>query len=109
MDFLVCKKACGGIQQTSQTDSVLTDVEDVSGAISMAREIAAGTREGVMVALFTQDAKPVCGWKVIEEGELKSEDIEVIHDIFYNVSPEDFKLAKRQFEIRKIRFQTTTS
>jgi len=48
--------------------------------------------------LFTRDAEPICGWKVIEQGKLKDESIQVIQDIFFGVSPENFNMAKRQQE-----------
>ena len=86
-----------------QLDIPLTDVEDRTEAISKAREIATGTKEGVMVALFTRDAEPICGWKVIEGSELKDEYIEVIQNIFFGVSPENFNMAKRQKEERERR------
>ena len=94
MDFLVCLKGCG-IKRMLQIDIPLTDVEDRTEAISKAREIAIAKEEGTMVALFTRDAEPICGWKVMEGDELKDEPIGVIQDRF-NVSPENFKLAKRQ-------------
>lgn len=106
MDFLVCKKACGAIRLISQIDSVLTGVKDIREAISLVRDIASETKVGFIVALFTRDAEPLCGWKVMEEGKLKYEYIEVIQDIFRNISPVNFNLAKRQDEIRKIRYQT---
>ena len=93
MDFLVCLNGCG-IRRMLQIDIALTDVEDRTEAISKAREIASG-KEDVMVALFTRDAEPICGWKVMEGGKLKDEPIDAIQDRF-NVSPENFKRAKRQ-------------
>lgn len=98
MDFLVCKKACSGIRQMLRIDRALTNVEDRTEAISKAREIATETKEGVMVALFTRDAEPICGWKVMEEGNLEDESIDVIQDIFFGVSPQNFDMAKRQQE-----------
>ena len=80
---------------------IKTGVNNIMEAIARARNIAEGTRKGVTVALFTSDARPVFGWKVMGEGKLEYEDIEVIQDIFYDVTPEDFKLAKRQYEIRR--------
>jgi hypothetical protein len=109
MDFFVCKRACGDIRQRSLSNNVLTNVNDITEAISRARDIALGARKGVTVGLFTADGKPVYGWKVIEEGKLKYQDIEVIQDVFYNVSLEDFKLAKRLDEIRKIPHHTFTN
>ena len=93
MDFLVCWSGCG-IKRMLRIDKPLTDVEDRTEAISKAREIASG-KEDVMVALFTRDAEPICGWKVMEGGKLRDEPIGAIQDRF-NVSPEDFKRAKRQ-------------
>ncbi len=107
MDFLVCKRGCVGVRQSSLSDSVITGVKDIIEAISRARNIAEGTRKGVTVALFTSDAKLIYGWKVMGEGKLKYEDLDVIQDIFYDVSTEDFKLAKRQYEIRRNLHLTT--
>ena len=76
-------------------DKPLIDVEDRTEAISKAHEIAIGNKEGTIVALFTRDAEPICGWKVMEGGKLNDEPIEAIQDRF-NVSPENFKRAKRQ-------------
>jgi len=101
MDFLVCKRGCIGVRQSSLSDSVITGVDNVLEAISHARNIADGARKGVTVALFTSDAKLIYGWKVMGEGKLKYEDLDVVQDIFYDVTPEDFKLAKRQYEIRR--------
>jgi len=96
MDFLVCKKACSGTRQIPQEDILLTDIKDMTKAISMARFIASESRRGLMVALFTQDAKPVCGWKVMRKGQLKDMEKDVIKDNFYNVIPADIILAKRE-------------
>jgi hypothetical protein len=96
MDFLVCKKACSGTRKIPQKDILLTDIKDIKKAISMARFIASESRKGLMVALFTQDAKPVYGWKVMGKGELKYMEMDVIKDNFYNVIPADIILAKRE-------------
>jgi hypothetical protein len=97
MDFLICEKG-SGIERMLQIDKALTNIEDTEEAISKAREIATETKEGVRVALFTRDGKPICGWKVIEQGKLKDESIQEIQDIFFSVSPENFNMAKRQQE-----------
>ena len=97
MDFLVCKKG-SGIQRMLQIDRALTNIEDRGEAISKTREIATETTEGVRVALFTRDAEPICGWKVMEEGQLQDESIEEIQDIFFGVSPQNFDMARRQQE-----------
>ena len=76
-------------------DKPLIDVEDRTEAISKAHEIAIGNKEGTIVALFTRDAEPICGWKVMEGGKLKDEPIDAIQYRF-NVSPDNFKRAKRQ-------------
>ncbi len=115
MDFLICKKACCEIRPISRidldidVDSVFTGIKDIRQALSLVRDIASETRVGIMVALFTRDAKPLCGWKVMEEDKLEYMDVEVVQDNFRNISPVNFNLAKRQDEIRKVRFQTSTS
>jgi len=96
MDFLVCWSGCG-IKRMLRIDKPLTDVEDRTEAISKAHEIAIGKKEGTIVALFTRDAEPICGWKVMEGGKLNDEPIEAIQDRF-NVGPQNFEFAKRQSE-----------
>ena len=108
MDFLVCKKG-SGIQRMLQIDKALTNIEDTEEAISKAREIATETKEGVRVALFTRDAEPICGWKVMEQGRLQDESIHEIQDIFFGVSPENFNMAMRQQEEIKRRQQDKDS
>ena len=93
MDFLVSWNGCG-IRRMVSIDKALTDVEDETEAISKAREFALGANEG-MVALFTRDGEPICGWKVMEGGKLRDEPIDWIQNRF-NVSPENFERAKRQ-------------
>jgi hypothetical protein len=80
-----------------QIDKALTNVKDRTEAISKARVIATETKEGVMVALFTRDAEPICGWKV-KKGNLEDVSIDVIQDFFPGVRPDNFNMAKREQE-----------
>jgi hypothetical protein len=52
-----------------------------------------------MVALFTQDANPVFGWKVMGKNDLQHMELDEIKDNFYNIIPADLVLAKRENRI----------
>ena len=91
MEFLVCKCGLQGLQIHIPLESIKDQVE----AVSKARDIALGTKEGATVGLFTRDAIAICGWKVLPDGKLRDEPADIIQDKF-GVGPGSFDFAKKQ-------------
>ena len=99
MDFLVCKCGLQGLQIHIPLESIKDQVE----AVSKAKDIAIGTKEGATVGLFTRDSVVICGWKVLSGGELRNEPADSIQDMC-GVGPGNFDFAKRQADaLRKAR------
>jgi hypothetical protein len=74
MDFLVCQCAPLGVS----VFIALENIESNEAAISKANDIALGTKEGSVVGLFTRAADPICGWKVLKDGKLRSEPVDML-------------------------------
>ena len=74
MDFLVCQ--CGPLGYSKHIP--LKDIKSNEAAISKANDIALDTKEGFVVGLFTRAADPICGWKVLKDGKLRCEPVDML-------------------------------
>ena len=66
MNFLI-RKLCCGITRTMLLEDVIDQNEAISKAKKEAEKI---TEEDATVALFTENARPICGW-FVKGGNLK--------------------------------------
>ena len=92
MDFLVCQ--CGPLGVLSRL-TALENIASNEAAISKAEDIALGTKEGFVVGLFTRGAVPICGWKVLKDGKLRSESVDMLQSRC-GVGSGDYDFARAQ-------------
>lgn len=92
MDFLVCQCDC---DVDLEIHTPIENMKDQYEAVSKARDIALGTKEGATVGLFSRDGVAICGWKVLPDGKLRDEPADTIQDVC-GVGPGSFDFAKRQ-------------
>ncbi len=91
MDFLVCICNPMGLETH-------VPVEDINGeeeAVSQAKEMALGTKEGTKIVLFTREGNTMCAWKMTKGGRLRTLAAEEIQGVCA-VGPGAFEFAKRQ-------------
>lgn len=96
MDFLVCKSGLQGLE----LHIPLENLKDADEALSMARDMASGTKERSIVGLFTRDGTAICGWSVLPGGKLREETVQTIQHRC-GVGPGSFEFAKNQGEARR--------